>query len=112
MLVNPTKYPCAPTIFPYENFRACRIRLQRMLVFVLYWSADLAFGKYYLINLMMAYTCLYSGHEGGNNSKRRFSNLFSIIMNISEYDGFVETSFVRVDFISVVETRYVLSRSL
>ena len=111
MLVNYPKHHCATTIFTCENIRACRSRIQRMLVFVLCCSDALVFGEYSLSVLIMACTCLCSGHEEENSAKRRFANLLSIIMNPSESEGVVAMSFARVDFTSDVEIRDALSRS-
>ena len=66
-----------------------------MLVFVLFWGAALAFGDYYLSNLMMSYTCLYSGQEEEKSVKRIFSNLFSMITNPSKSCGVVAMIFLR-----------------
>ena len=60
---------------------------------------------------MMSYKCFYSGHEEENSAKRRFENLFSIIMNPLESDGFAAISFVQVAFTYYVETRDALIRS-
>ena len=73
-----------------------------MIVFVLFCSDAISFGDYYLGSLIMAYICLYSGHEEENSAKRRFANIFNIIMNPSKSCGVVSMIFVQVDLILVL----------
>ena len=56
MLVNYPKHPCTPTILHCANLYTCRSTIHRMIVFMLCWSAPIAFGDYLLSSLMMAYT--------------------------------------------------------
>ena len=81
------------------------------MVLVLFLSAALAFNEYSLSALIIMYICSYNRQDDEKSAKSKFANIFSIIMNPSEYVFVGTISLGRFAFISYGDTSDVLSRS-